>query len=247
MQHDSGLEYKVGVFVLIALAFIASLVVIFGRFSESFAKTYDLTIVFQNAEGLLKGAEVDLAGAPIGRVSTPPVPLPDGGVSVKIRIRQTAQIREGSKFRITSLGLMGDRNIEIEPNTDTAQKLITDGETITTVTRNPGLDTLTAEAQPVIQEIHEIAAKINTQILTDETTADTRETIKQMKASMTRLNVILSEVQAGRGSMGKLFKDPKTAENLSVFIANLRAHGVFFYADTEGNKDEDKRTTSNPR
>ena len=54
------------------LAILAALVVQFGRLGEGFKTYYDLTVHFADASGLLKGSDVLLGGAKIGRVSGQP-------------------------------------------------------------------------------------------------------------------------------------------------------------------------------
>ncbi len=51
---------------------LAALVVQFGRVGEGFKTYYGLTVRFPDASGLLKGSDVLLAGAKIGRVSGGP-------------------------------------------------------------------------------------------------------------------------------------------------------------------------------
>ena len=71
-QSEKTLELKVGAFVIVGLAVLAILVVQFGRVGEGFKTYYGLTVKFPDASGLLKGSDVLLAGAKIGRVSEGP-------------------------------------------------------------------------------------------------------------------------------------------------------------------------------
>ena len=68
-QGDNKLALKVGAFVVVGLAVLAGLVVQFGRIGEGLKTYYPLTVRFPDASGLLKGSDVLLAGAKIGRVS----------------------------------------------------------------------------------------------------------------------------------------------------------------------------------
>src|SRR5690349_17528312 len=71
-EQDRGLELKVGIFVAVGLAILAALVVQFGRLGEGFKTYYGLTVHFSDASGLLKGSDVLLGGAKVGRVAGPP-------------------------------------------------------------------------------------------------------------------------------------------------------------------------------
>jgi phospholipid/cholesterol/gamma-HCH transport system substrate-binding protein len=105
-----GLEFKVGAFVMLGVAALAALVVQFGRVGEGFKTYYDISVQFPDASGLLKGSDVLLAGAKIGRVSGGPKLVAGGeGVLVPLRIFDYIKIPTGSKFTVGSSGLLGDR------------------------------------------------------------------------------------------------------------------------------------------
>ncbi|RYD76972.1 MAG: MCE family protein, partial [Verrucomicrobiaceae bacterium] len=69
-----GTEVFVGLFLFIGFAFIAIMVVLFGRVSMGGKDTYQVTVEFPNASGIVKGSDVLLAGARIGTVAEAPAP-----------------------------------------------------------------------------------------------------------------------------------------------------------------------------
>jgi phospholipid/cholesterol/gamma-HCH transport system substrate-binding protein len=84
-EGDHGLELKVGIFVFVGLAILAALVVEFGRLGEGYKTYYDVTVHFVDASGLLKGSDVLMGGAKIGRVSGAPRLVTTGrGVEVPL-------------------------------------------------------------------------------------------------------------------------------------------------------------------
>src|SRR3954468_10315884 len=113
-QDERGLAFKVGVFVFMGLAMLGALVVQFGRVGEGFKTYYPLTVKFADASGLLKGSDVLLAGAKIGRVAGGPHLVGEGnGVLVPLRIYDYVKIPVGSKFAVGSSGLLGDRFVTV--------------------------------------------------------------------------------------------------------------------------------------
>src|SRR5437773_10799571 len=89
---------------------LGALVVQFGRLGEGFRTYYPLTVRFSDASGLLKGSDVLLAGARIGKVSGGPRMVREGqGVDVPLKIYDYIKIPEVSKFTVGSSGLLGDR------------------------------------------------------------------------------------------------------------------------------------------
>src|SRR5438046_7087008 len=105
-RHERGLEFKVGIFVFVGLAMLGALLVQFGRLGEGFKTYYPLTVRFTNASGLLKGSDVLLAGARIGKVSGGPRLVREGdGVAVPLKIYDYVKIPEENKFTVGSSGL----------------------------------------------------------------------------------------------------------------------------------------------
>src|SRR5260221_8207855 len=107
-RHERGLEFKVGIFVFAGLAMLGALVVQFGRLGEGFKTYYAITIQFSDASGLLKGSDVLLAGARIGKVSDGPRLVREGnGVAVPLKIYEYGKRPDGHKSTGRGSGLLG--------------------------------------------------------------------------------------------------------------------------------------------
>ncbi|ALJ56743.1 mce related protein [Candidatus Xiphinematobacter sp. Idaho Grape] len=114
ISEERKIQMRVGVFVLVGLTTIGIMTVYLGRVGESMRYHYRLDAHFPNASGIKKGADVLLSGARVGRVATSPSILPDmKGVSIQLLIDQRVTIPRGSRFTISSSGLLGDRFIDI--------------------------------------------------------------------------------------------------------------------------------------
>src|SRR2546430_14912274 len=108
-RQERGLEFKVGAFVFFGLAMLGGLVVQFGRLGEGLKTYYPLTVGFSDASGLLKGSDVLLAGAKIGKVSAGPRMVREGqGVEVPLKTYDYIKIAETIRFTVGSSGLLGD-------------------------------------------------------------------------------------------------------------------------------------------
>src|SRR4029078_13709727 len=142
-RHERGLEFKVGVFVFLGLAAIGALVVQFGRLGEGFKTYYSLKVRFNDASVLLKGSDVLLAGAKIGKVSGGPRMTREGnGVDVPLKIFDYIKVPEASKFTVGSSGLLGDRFVNVTIPPGERKKFIAPNSYIVGV-RETGLDDLT--------------------------------------------------------------------------------------------------------
>ena len=163
-EQDRGLELKVGIFVAVGLSILAALVVQFGRLGEGFKTYYNVTVHFVDASGLLKGADVLMGGAKIGRVSGPPMLLATGrGVDVPLRIYDYAHLATGSSFTIGSTGLLGDRFVAITPPAGPTTAYIARDARIEGA-REKGLDDMTKEGGALLKELRGTLAKIDTTV-----------------------------------------------------------------------------------
>ncbi|HJT82633.1 MAG TPA: MlaD family protein, partial [Chthoniobacterales bacterium] len=160
-RDERGTELKVGIFVFLGLVALGALVVQFGRLGEGFKTYYPLKVRFNDASGLLKGSEVLLAGASIGKVAGGPRMTSEGnGVDVPLKIYDYIKIPEGSKFTVGSSGLLGDRFVNVTLPPGERKKFIAPGSYITGV-RETGLDDLTREGGALVADLRGTVQKIN--------------------------------------------------------------------------------------
>jgi len=187
-RHERGLEFKVGIFVFLGLAMLGALVVQFGRLGEGVKTYYHLTIRFNDASGLLKGSDVLLAGARIGKVSGGPRLVPEGdGVAVPLKIYDYVKVPEGTKFSVGSSGLLGDRfvNVTIPPG---PVKAYLPPNAYVNGARETGIDDLTRSGGALVNDLRGTVQKIDTTV--DRLNQDTLSpaNMENLKLSMEHLN-----------------------------------------------------------
>ena len=187
-RHERGLEFKVGIFVFVGLAMLGALLVQFGRLGEGFKTYYPLTVRFNDASGLLKGTDVLLAGARIGKVAGGPRLVRDGsGVLVPLRIYDYVRLPIGSKFTVGSSGLLGDRFVTVTPPAGPPAGYLPKNAFIDG-TRETGIDDLTREGGALVSDLRGAVQKIDTTV--NRLNQDTLSTanMENLKASMEHLN-----------------------------------------------------------
>jgi phospholipid/cholesterol/gamma-HCH transport system substrate-binding protein len=187
-RHERGLEFKVGVFVFVGLAVVGALLVQFGRLGEGFKTYYVVTVRFTNASGLLKGSDVLLAGARIGKVAGGPRLVREGdGVAVPLKIYDYVKIPEGTKFTVGSSGLLGDRFVVVTPPPGPRKGYLPPNAYIDG-TRETGIDDLTKEGGALVSDLRGTVQKIDTAV--DRLNQDTlsHQNMENLKASMEHLN-----------------------------------------------------------
>ncbi len=115
-KRETAVKFRVGVFVLVALAAFLGAVYALGARAKLFEARYTIHADFTEVGGLVEGATVRLAGVQIGRVSAVNLPPQPGGkvrVDLTIARRFSDRIRKNSVARIETQGLLGDRIVEI--------------------------------------------------------------------------------------------------------------------------------------
>jgi len=187
-RHERGLEFKVGIFVFAGLAMLGALVVQFGRLGEGMKTYYALTVRFNDASGLLKGSDVLLAGARIGKVAGGPRLVREGnGVAVPLKIYDYVKIPEASKFTVGSSGLLGDRfvNVVMPPGTPT-KFLAADAQI--NGSRESGIDDLTREGGALVGDLRGVVQKIDTTVTRLNQDVISQETAENLRSSVAHLN-----------------------------------------------------------
>jgi phospholipid/cholesterol/gamma-HCH transport system substrate-binding protein len=118
MQRKS-LDVWVGLFVLLGAAAVFFLAMKAGNLSSlSFAKTYPVTMRFDNIGGLKSRAPVKSAGVVVGRVAD--IAFDDNRfqASVTINMETRYKFPKDSSAKILTSGLLGEQYIGLEPGGD---------------------------------------------------------------------------------------------------------------------------------
>jgi phospholipid/cholesterol/gamma-HCH transport system substrate-binding protein len=229
-QDERGLEAKVGLFVFVGLSALAALVVQFGRIGEGLKTYYPLSVRFNDASGLLKGSDVLLAGAKIGRVSGGPHLVSSGtGVAVPLRIYDYVKIPVGSKFTVGSSGLLGDRFVAVtmppgKPTAFIAKDSSIDG------TRETGIDDLTREGGALLQDlrgtvqnVNATVTRLNEQALSSENMQNLKTSIEHFNQATTALAESSKKIDGVVDKAGQTMSSTKeAADNLQKAILDAR-------------------------
>jgi phospholipid/cholesterol/gamma-HCH transport system substrate-binding protein len=173
LPQQRSIEVKVGSFVLLCLAIAAALIIKFGKLEKFSSDTYPITVVFPNVGGIVRDANVMYAGIPVGKVRE--IKLTEVGalkVRVTLAIYEGYTIRRDAKFVINQSGLLGDRYVDVIPQSATAAILKPGDE----VEGESSVD-LTEAVRSVVDVLHQAAGTI---ARVDEMVRRTDEAIKRI-------------------------------------------------------------------
>ena len=189
-------QVKLGAFVLGGLFLFVLSVFFIGKESSFFNRTFTVSAVFKNVEGLQQGDNVWLSGVKIGTVANVEI-VKEGKVvvSFSLRDKQNKFIRKNATASIGSDGFIGNKIVVVRPGT--SQEIIEDNDTINSL--SPA-DT---------QELINIAKDVG---------ENTRSITAELKALIAKMN-------KGEGIVGDLLNDGPLARDIKLTVANLKMTG----------------------
>jgi phospholipid/cholesterol/gamma-HCH transport system substrate-binding protein len=202
-------EVRVGLFILAGLVMLGGLVLQFGKFRERLTGQYPLTVVFDDASGVIKGSEVRMGGARIGEVASVPELNEAVRVEVTLTINDTIRIPVGSDFQIASATLLGDKLIVVMPPPDRSGDTIAPGSRIQGAGLT-GLDAIQSNAEQLSRDVIRIIREAEaTFAKVDGAVIEIREAGSQLREAMDKVNArMLSD--------DNLARFDRTLENLAT-------------------------------
>ena len=232
----SRIEIRVGIFVLIGLAILCTMIIMFGfQNVKLFKEAYDLTAVFNYTSGVVVGAPVHLAGVDIGKVTAIELSGDEtNDVNLQLQIRKGVVIRKDSRLLINSLGILGEKYLDFIPRTKTAEPL-KEGDKIRGEEPVPLIDIMTetlslvSDFRKVFEDIFDPATKENVKkiihnlenLTNEETQKSFKETLKNISSltgdeTRKRFDSILTQLDETTSSMQALIHDHR--EDLKTII-----------------------------
>jgi phospholipid/cholesterol/gamma-HCH transport system substrate-binding protein len=159
MQHwstavKSGVEIKVGIFVLIACLVLVFMTIKVGPGIFLPRDTYEVDVFFNNVAGLRTNAPVEIAGIEVGLVQA--IRLEDNRARVTLMIYPNVRIRADASAIIRTRGVIGDRFVEIVPGSE-AVPVIGDGGRIVYSKSPADMDMLFAKVGEIAEDIRLVA------------------------------------------------------------------------------------------
>ncbi len=173
-----NLERKIGLFVLLALAGVALVVVLVGIQRDLFSAKYTLVFTVDRGTGFTKGMPVKLSGFRVGKITD--MTLNEQAmvdITIEVARKYGKWIRSDSTVKLVKEGLVGDSIVEVAVGSLDKPELKTGDSIIYLKTK--GLDDLADEiadkVKPVLIEVRDIIAYIN------DPDGDLKKTIRNLE------------------------------------------------------------------
>jgi phospholipid/cholesterol/gamma-HCH transport system substrate-binding protein len=220
-------EVKIGIFLAGAFLILAVFIFVAGDLSTWFKKPgYELSVLFPSATGLEPHAAVRLAGVKIGYVKE--VRLDQRKARVVLAVWPKYQVPKGSLATLTSIGLVGERFIEISPSEQA--DFMKPGETLEAGVAI-GFDQIGGLAASIGDDLKAVSLSIR-ELTGEETKQELSAILKNLNAFTQELSDFMAankgELEAGIQSVSRAAKgfDEKLGDisrNLNETISAVKS------------------------
>jgi len=249
MKNELLHNIKLGIFVI-----IGGVLLIFGLYSigknkNMFGKTFKLTSVFYDVNGLTVGNNVRYSGIDVGTVEKIEI-INDSAVSIEMLIDDKIKqfIRKNSIASIGTDGLMGNKIVNISPGT-TADRLVQENDVIqslrsvnteemlrTLELTNSNVASISSNLKDITENVNKSKGTLYT-VLMDTTLAKNVElTLKNIQLVSTNLvqtsshlSIIVNDVNHGKGTIGLLLNDTTLPNDLRIAVKKVKEGSEQFY------------------
>jgi len=224
-------ELRVGILVVASFTILAIAIVLISGRAGIFTTKYTLKTYFPSASGLKKGSLVWLAGIEVGNihdVNISPSPDRNRAVEVIMRIDKSYQnsIREDSVASLGSIGLLGDKYIDISRGTESSKVIPPNGEVrgkaeadIKIITQNA--NDLVANLGDLVDKINQITTKIDVGQGTLGKFINDPSIFTKINTTVDEAQKLILEAKSGEGSIGKLIGDREIYDRLNGTLIRI--------------------------
>lgn len=187
-------KIRLGLFVVVGTLFFIASMYFVGNKQNLFGSTFKIKTIFNNVNGLQKGNNVRFLGIDVGTVNNISI-LNDTNILVEMIIKEETKkfIKKDAICTIGTDGLMGNKLVNITPK-NTSSKMVNEGDTLPTLS----------------------------EIITEDMLRNLEQTNTNVATISSNLVDITSEIQHGKGTLGKLIKDTLFAQNIDKTLINLK-------------------------
>jgi phospholipid/cholesterol/gamma-HCH transport system substrate-binding protein len=192
--HTQKFKIRLGLFVAGGLALFVIAVFIIGKQKNLFNPVFKITSTFHNVGGLQIGNNVRFSGINVGTVDNIVI-INDSTVRTDLIIKEEVRkfIKSDCKVAIGSEGVIGDKLVTISQGS--------------------------AEA-PLVKEGQQLRS--SEPVETDAIMAGLRVTVGNAEVITQQLAEIMTKINTGKGTLGRLIQDKTLAENLNKTVLNLK-------------------------
>lgn len=224
-------QLKVGALILVALVILGVAILKLGNAGNLFGKRYRLVAYVASASGLRIGGPVTVAGQLAGSIKDIQFLPVDTDTTrnlkliVEVNSALREQVRQDSRAKIKTMGLLGDKVFDITVGTP-KYRALHEGDTLVIA---PSIDyeAVVQQASGAISEVVRLTrdlSKVTSSINRGEGTlgqlVTNRQLYDQLNATLSRTSALMARLENPRGTIGRLLDDPSLYNSLNRAVAS---------------------------
>lgn len=209
-----GIEYKVGIFIIIAVLIVISTVIMLAVQNDLLTKKINVIIYSDSGEGLKKGMPIIYSGFQISRVDS--IFLEDSGrvkINAGIPLKYTKWIKIDSKVKLVAQNFIGSQSLVFSGGSISKEPVSKEHEF--DLFRDRGIDELIEKAKPVMDDVKVIVSNIR--ILSDRFVDEQGDFGKLMQV----IGEISSEISAKENSLGIILRTDYLTNNIDTMLSGI--------------------------
>lgn len=225
-------QVRVAGIIVAALAILVLAAIQLGKAANIFASRYELVVFMPSANGLREGGSVTVAGQLVGTVKKIEFLPVDFDTTKNLRIvasvdrRLRDQIRRDSEARLRTMGLLGDKVLDISPGTPRFA-VLQPGDTLR-VAASLDFEAVLGKAAGAVDDVVALTSDLRTvtsglargqgtagQLLTNRALYD------QLTSALVRANGLFASLQNPNGTFGRMLNDPALYVRMTSAVASL--------------------------
>ncbi len=202
-QQVRWAQLRVGLTVIFAAIALAVLIFLMGGTTSIFSRSMRLHAYFDNAGGVREGVPVRLQGVDIGNVESITVD-PNHGMTpvrmnMKVNTRYGASLFKCSEAIIATEGVIGGSYVDID---------------------STHLDPAKAECKQAAQNGDELPIRDRPDIM--DIVRSSQSSLQNIQTLVQRMDRIVTTIESGQGSIGKMINDPTLYNRLNSALQQLQ-------------------------
>ncbi len=255
MRDETRRNLRVGMLTAVALGVAAVAIISVGNRQQLFTRHTRYRTTFRNVTGLQRGAQVNLNGVTVGMVED--IELPFNPLQQRITVRftldaaYTERIREDTVVSIKTIGLLGDKYLELRGGSADKPRVLEGG---LVRGKDPAeVDKFLAGGEDLMDNLLSISSSLKVILRRVEagegllgeltsTPADGQRLNDLLNETFSAILEILDQIRAGRGLVGRIITDDALATSMLGEIDGA-AHAVRQVADTLSEDLQQEGTT----
>ncbi len=211
-------QVRVGIFIIVALLFLAGGIILMGQKTKLFASTETLSVIMKDVAGLKAGAPVWLAGMDVEVVTAIGFEHPEKSNEVEIVLEvdgaSLKKVGADSIVTIKTRGLMGEKYVDITPGA---------GYSAQPLRRLVGMQTVRLEdvmkkADTSFEMLNGIIGRINQGEGTFGRFTKDPKLYDNLVVLSKQLNRIVVSINSGKGTIGKLVGSSEPYDKLLAIL-----------------------------